>query len=347
MKLKKINTYELEKCYSVAPLTYQGKKHILAAAEKINKCLLFDQKGNLEETIWESPGGTMSMVQVPESDGCFLATQKFYSPNDSKEAEIVLVSPVGRNNWKVQTIVKLPFVHRFDILTSNGIHYLIACTLKSGHEYKDDWTSPGMVWGCRLPDHLEQFNENHMLELTCLKEGILKNHGYCRGKDQDNSCGLIAADNGIFRVTPPDTEKGDWQFTQLIQEPASDVAEVDLDGDGLLELVTIAPFHGEEIKIYHLQEGKYLPVYRYEQPTEFGHSIWAGTVYGKPVAVIGYRKGKREILAFTYENGYAAQVLETDAGSANVMRYQRDGVECMVSANREINEIAFYEIVNE
>ncbi|MBS6642192.1 MAG: hypothetical protein KH366_01260 [Clostridiaceae bacterium] len=347
MKLKKIKTYELEKCYSIAPLLYQGKQHILVAAEKINKCLLFDLYGNLEETVWDTPGGTMSMVQVPGSDGWFLATHKFYSPNDSKEAEIVLVTPKGRDDWQVQTIVKLPFVHRFDILTRNGAHYLIACTLKSGHEYKDDWSSPGAVWGCRLPDEPEGYKENSMLSLTCLKEGMLKNHGYCRCGGQDDGYGLISAENGIFRVTPPDMPDGEWRMEQLTKEPASDVAAVDFDGDGSLELIAIAPFHGNEIKIYHLEDGKYQVAYRYEQPAEFGHAIWAGNVYGKPGAVIGYRKEKREILGFTYENGYHAAVLETDAGSANVMRYERDGVECMVSANREINEIAFYEIEKE
>lgn len=344
MKLKKINTYELEKCYSIAPLSYHGKQHILVAAEKINKCLLFDLYGNLEETIWDGPGGTMSMVQVPGSDGCFLATQKFYSPNDSKEAEIVLVSPAGKDDWKVQTIAKLPFVHRFDILSRNGIHYLIACTLKSGHEYKDDWSSPGKIWGCRLPDEAGGYEEGHLLELTCIKDGLLKNHGYCRCKNADGGYGLISADNGIFRVTPPDSPEDHWRIEQLTKEPASDVAAVDFDGDGEAELITIAPFHGEEIKIYHMEGQTYRETYRYERPAEFGHAIWAGTIYDKPAAVIGYRKGKREILAFTYENGYHADVLETDAGSANVMRYQRDGVECMVSANREINEIAFYEI---
>lgn len=344
MKLKKIKTHALEKCYAIAPLTYQGKQHILVAAEKVNPCLLFDLYGNLEETIWEGPGGTMSMVQVPGSDGVFLATQKFYSPNDAKEAGIVLVSPRGLNDWNVRTIARLPFVHRFDILTRNGVHYLIACTLKSGHEHKDDWSMPGQIFACELPDHLDEYNGEKLLRLECIKGGLFKNHGYCRQEDEMGMYALTASENGIFRVTPPDEKHNEWSVVRLTKDPASDLAAVDFDGDGQAELIAIAPFHGDEIKIYHLSDGSYETVYQYGNPAEFGHAIWAGELYGRPAAIIGCRKGNREILGFTYDNGYHAKVLETEAGAANVLCYMREGVECLAAANREIDEIAFYEL---
>ena len=243
MKVSKKVIGNLEKCYSVAPLTYKGKKHMLVAAEKVNQCRLYDLEGNQEEVIWEGPGGTMSMVQVPGSDGQFLATHKFYSPNDSKEAKLVTVTPAD-GVWEVKTLAELPFVHRFDILVRNGVKYLIACTLKSGHAYKDDWSCPGKVYCAVLPDDLSTFDEAHPLPLTVLKEGLTKNHGYARTEDGGMDTAVISCENGIFQFLPPEQKNGEWEIRELLDVPASDAVLLDLDGDGVVEIPVQEPFPG-------------------------------------------------------------------------------------------------------
>ncbi len=348
MKATKKVIGNLEKCYALAPLTYQGKKHMLVAAEKINQCRLYDLEGNLCDTIWEEPGGTMSMVQVPGSDGEFIATHKFYSPNNSKEAKLVLASP-SKDGWNIKTIAELPFVHRFDIITRNEINYVIACTLKSGHEYKEDWRFPGKVQVCVLPKDLSQVNEENPLKFHVIKDNMLKNHGYSKAETDGVERSFVASNEGIFCFTPPTTKDGAWEIEQLIDEPSSDVTMVDFDHDGEKEMLTISPFHGNHIYIYKKDsDGKYQKIYTYEKEIEFAHAIWGGEICGKQGALIGHRKGDRDLLLFTCTDPekltFRAEMLDHDVGPANVLHYEENGKDYVLSANREVNEIALYEL---
>lgn len=345
MRIKKIKTHPLEKCYCVAPLSYLGKECLVVAAEKVDRCLLFDTEGTLLETIWDGPGGTMSIVQVPGTDGHFLATQRFYSPNDGADAVIVYVRPRGKNDWEARQIATLPFLHRFDIMERGGKHYLLACTLKSGHRQKDDWSSPGKIYAAELPANLADADELQSLTFTVLAEGLLKNHGFFRGRDGQGDFALVGSENGIIRVTPPSNVSREWICDRVFDDPASDMVLVDLDGDGREELVVISPFHGDIVTIYRQENAGYRQVYQYPARAEFAHAMWAGDVDGRPVAIVGHRNGKQALLAFTFRDGdYVAEVLEENAGSANLLHYKRGGKDCILSANREHNEIAFYEI---
>lgn len=347
MRVEKKKTYELEKCYAVAPLHYQGKDHILVAAEKVNKCLLFDQEGNCEDTVWDGPGGTMSIVQIPGSDGVFLATHKFYSPNDSKEAMIVMAAP-GRDGWTTRILAHLPHVHRFDILERGGVKYVIAATICSGRKFKDDWSELGKVYACELPEDLENYSEEHPLPFEVLKDEMLKNHGYCRQTDEGGDYAVIGADCGVFKFIPPASKGGSWEIVQILDEATSDMTFIDFQENGEPDMLTISPFHGDVIKIFRKIEGTYQEIYKME-PAEFGHAIWGGYACGKPVAVIGHRKGKRDLLAFTYNKEtkeFHMDILDADVGPANVYHYQLNGKDRLVATNREIDEIAFYEMAD-
>lgn len=341
--MKKTVMAELDKCYSIAPLKYQGRQHILVAAEKKDRCILFDADGTEKETVWKGPGGVMTMIQVPGTDGQFLAIHKFYSPNDSKEAKIIIATPDGNGKWDIRTLADMPFIHRFDILCSSSGNYIIACTLKSGHEYKEDWSSKGKVYAAKLPDDLSGFNDGHQLQFEVLKEEMLKNHGYCKVTKDGKEAALICSDNGVFCFYPPEAQDGQWREEELLNTPASDAVLVDLDGDGEMELVVLSPFHGDDISIYKKDGDTYKKVYEYPEKAEFLHAIWAGSLAGKTVAVLGHRKGARRLMVFMYENGqYIFKTIDDGCGPANVYGYSYNGKDILVATNREINQIAMY-----
>ena len=346
MKIIKRKIATLEKCYSIAPLRFNKQDCFLVAAEKNDRCILFDADGNEIDTVWREPGGTMSIVQVPNSNGQFLATQKFYSPNDSKEAKIVLVTPLASGQWEVETLIHLPHVHRFDILRRNGINYLFACTLKSGHEYKDDWSSPGKVYAAVLPQDLTKLAS---LELKVIKDNLMKNHGYSRITKDDFDVALVATENGVFEFIPPATEVKEWEVKMLLQKPTSDAMMIDIDGDGELELFTIAPFHGENIDLYKRQDHEYRQLYHYEKEADFAHAICGGIISGQPMAIIGHRQGARNLILFRYDKRrkeIVSEIIDKGCGPANVYHYQKDGKDIIIAANREIDEVAMYTVTS-
>ncbi|WP_305767310.1 hypothetical protein [Candidatus Epulonipiscium viviparus] len=345
MQAKKIKTHHLDKCYSIAPLEYLGKKHILVAAEKINRCLMFDLDGNLEDTIWEEPGGTMSMVQVPNSDGVFLATHKFYSPNDSKEAKIMVVSP-SADGWNIQVLAELPHVHRFDIISRDGQNYLVAATLCSGRDFKDDWAHKGKVYATKLPDDLSAYNKDNQLPLDVIQDELLKNHGYFRGSENGYDYCVVGTEDGIYKIVPPAVVGAKFEIIQLLDSPASDMTLVDLDNDGELEMVVFSPFHGSNLDVYKLVDGKYSKFWSFDKPFEFAHALWSGKINGQPVAILGHREGNKQLIALSMTAGaIEISVLDDATGVANTFAYQNNDKTYIVSANREIDEIAFYEVI--
>ena len=250
---------KLTKCYSVTTINDGGNTRLLCAAEKQDACYLFDTEGNKLETVWEGPGGVMTLEQFPtEDETIIMATQKFYSPNDSADAKIVYYRRGRDGAWQCEVLCDLPFVHRFGVLTRGGVHYLVACTLKSAHAFKNDWTCPGRVYAAELPYDITVYNAEHQLALTPVISGLYHNHGFTKvtgsmdiaGEEAGCVYALIGTDNGVFKILPPAVRGGNWTTELMIEDSTSDMLYEDFDGDGKRELLTLAPFHGSKLAAY-------------------------------------------------------------------------------------------------
>lgn len=348
MKAEKKVIGSLTKCYALTRFAYDGTDHIVCAAEKQDPCYTFTYDGEPADTLWEGPGGVMTLLQYPCEKDILLATQKFYSPNDSASAKIVCYTH-DEGQWQCHVLCDLPFVHRFGIVERNGIRYLIACTLKSAHAFKNDWTCPGRIWVAELPENIREYSADNQLKLFPLESGLYKNHGFAVHKKEDGSSfAVIGTENGVYLAVPPAEKDGEWECRNILAVPASDVLYLDFDQDGERELLVLSPFHGNTVSIYKMKDGSFEKVWEREKKMPFIHAIDGGLIDGKWRAFVGNREEDRELIMISYENNdYQVTVLDEGAGPANVMFFEDSGVYRLAAANRETDEIALYTLVKE
>jgi hypothetical protein len=319
--------------------------HLIVAAEKTDPCYSFTMDGEKADTLWEGPGGVMTLLQFHGREDVLLATQKFYSPNDSAQAKIVYYTK-DENGWTCHVLCDLPFVHRFGIIENITGKYLVACTLKSAHAFKNDWTCPGRIWTAKLPESLLEFNEDHQLELTPLVSGLYKNHGFAVHENADGSSfAVVGTENGVYKVCPPGLYGTECTAECLLETPASDVLYLDFDNDGERELLVLSPFHGDTLSVYKMINGAFEKVYEREEKMPFIHAIYGAYVNGRCVAFVGNRQEAKELIALEYKDGsYQVSILDQGAGPANCMYYSDNGRDMLLAANRETDEIALYEL---
>lgn len=333
MKIHKTVLAKVPYCYAVTPIRVQGDIRYLFATDDKGACVCVDPRTRKVETVWDEPGGTMSIVPIPGRDGEFLASQKFMPGFHARHARIVrgAWSPEG---WVVQPWMEIPFVHRFDILTSGKKNYLLCCVLCDTQEEEADFTAPGYLLVGELDESFGPVT--HMRRLEC---PLPVNHGYWPVKKAGEDYAYVGCDAGIFRVTPPRKETEDWTVELILRTHASDMAFADVDGDGQEEIAVIEPFHGNQFVVYHKEQDKYQEVYRHAAPLEFIHALWGGTILGETVFLCGSRSLKKELFFLRYKQGaYYCEPIEQGYGPSNVAVLDGQGVSKLLVANREVGE---------
>ena len=340
MKIDKRFLATLNRCYSCNSIEVDGQTRILLATEGEGACLAWSGPDYTQShTVWDGPGGTMSIVPIPGTNGEFLAVQKFFRMFDWEEAKVVHVRPLAGGGYAVTDILQLPYIHRFDLLTVAGRHYFIGCTLATTKTTKEDWSNPGKIW-------VGEYTGVGPLQVSVLKDGLTKNHGYSRLVQDGAMHGLVTCEEGAFEVTPPQTPGGEWAVRQFMDWPISDISAIDIDGDGELEFATIEAFHGEYFRIYKKIDGVFKKVFEHPEITEFYHVVVGATLAGEPVFIGGCRRGKQQLFYVRAKHKapleLEAVVIEEGVGPSNAYVLHEKERDVLVSANREKAEAALY-----
>lgn len=341
MKIEKKILTDMDRCYCVACMDINGKPHAAFATEGKGGFCAYDLE-TLQKRIdiWHEPGGTMSIVQIPDKPGEFLAGQKFFRLFDWEEAGMAWVKHQPDGSFSVKPVLQIPYLHRFDILTRNGKQYFIGCSLAAHKATREDWSHPGSVYVGAMPD-----SRDTPFTLEVLRDDFYQNHGYERVSWNGTEAAMVSCKNGIFIVTPPETADAGWTVEQIMTQPTSDTAIIDLDGDGEPEIAAIEEFHGRYFRVYKRINGTYQKIFEHPEVTEFYHVAASGTVCGKPVFIGGCRRGKQQLflLQWNHQSGTIDIVtIDEPVGPSNAMLTHYKGKDYLISANRETAQAAIY-----
>ena len=342
MKIEKIRLDELFRCYSTAAITLDDELHLFyASEEKDYPCFAYSGKDfQNKKVVWEKGGGTMSMIPIPHRKNQFLAVNGFYLKESPSGAHLSWVTYEKDKGFTIKDILYLPYLHRFDLYEDQGKIYFVGATIATTKKDKEDWSSPGKIYAAQLPNDL-----NEPLKLEVIAEGLTRNHGYSRSPQNDG--GYFTCDQGIFKVTVPSVS-GKWQIEKIMDKAVGEIAIVDIDNDGIEELMTIEPFHGNVIKIYKKIDGIYKDVYSYPYVIDFAHTLVGTQIRGINSFVGGVRREASDLFMVQYLNGkFETTIIDKGVGPANLNVFHLKDCDLIHSSNHTQNEAAVYVIRDE
>lgn len=342
MKIEKIHLDNIERCYCASHIKIDGKEFALLASEAPNTiCNAYTGENfSNKENVWKDRTGCMSIVQIPNKENEFLAINNF-SLNDQPSTAKLIWGKRINGEWLIKDLFSLPFLHRFDVFAVNDKNYLVCATIAKDKHGKNDWSEPGQIFVGLLPDDI-----NEEIKLQLLVGGYFRNHGYSRAVYNGNEVGYFSSDQGVIRITPP--YDGKWRVEKVLDGNISEIAFNDLDNDGIDEMITIEPFHGDVIKIYKYINGKYLEVYKYDKKIEFAHALVADNILGVKSFVCGVRRMNAELFIIQHINGeYKTIEVDKNVGPANLSVIHNPEADYIVAANHTISEAALYKITKE
>ncbi|MFI3209023.1 MAG: hypothetical protein R3Y40_07795 [Eubacteriales bacterium] len=340
MKVEKQIFEEFEKLYAQTVIFKEGKPaKYFAGAEAEGSCTATDAADGSKKTVWDGPGGTMTICQINDK-GDFYANEKFFPIFHAPEC-IIVHGTETEEGYDITEVQKIPYVHRFDVVQVGDDQVFVGATLAKFKEDKDDWSKPGEVIIGKLNEDPTQ-----PMELKVILEGVTKNHGFCTTTYQGKRVILITGVEGLFCVELPEKFEDEWVITQLLDREISDACVVDFDNDGEDEIVTIEKFHGNELIVNKLVDGIWTKVF--EKEVAFGHGLWGGNLLGKNRFIAGWRQGSKELICFTKEGDEMTEFVLGDGGTSQFSVWQEGNEAFVLSADRQakgqIGQLVLYKI---
>ena len=331
--MKKKVILKIETVYTANAFTAGTKNYVAGGSETTPEVYLYDMTEGKSELVSDCPGGVMSFVPLPGTDNQFYSVMGLFPPFVGAEAGIY--RHIKTNGiWSTEKVFDLPFAHRCDIISMEGVNYLFAASCSKFKENPADWSKDGEVYVARL-------DENGLAEKPELVFSIGRNHGMLKSVVNGQEAIFVSGTNGIYYF---DMSDGKCEAVKYFDKEVSEFGLIDMDGDGQDELVTIEPFHGHMFNVYK-RNGENWEL-KFTDELAFGHGLSCGMFQGKPAIMVGNRRGPLTLVMYKPQdiaNGVVAkEVIEEESGPTQTQIFTLNGTDYILSANQLKKEVALY-----
>lgn len=334
---EKIKLLDMPDIYTANTFCFNGELCIGVGPEKSGNPCLISYPSLKKTEAGMAPGGMMSFVPVPDRTDSLVSVMGLFPLFLGEEAGIFLHYYNGKS-WQVTKVIHLPFAHRCEILHKNGRNYLFASTVSRHKQNPSDWSEPGEIFLSVLTDISQP-----VWGVEKIMKTIFRNHGMLKTLIDGEEVVCVSGVEGIFSLCPENKGTG-VKVTPVFDKEVSEFTFVDLDGDGLDELVTIEPFHGNSLHVYKQSSTGWQRIY--DAPLAFGHGLSSGKLAGMPVVAVGNRSGEAslELFCIAEKSSYKFRriCVEKQTGTTQTQFFHCKGKDYLLSANQLKGEAALY-----
>ncbi len=346
MQFSKRSLQAVSMPYALGTAELYGRTCVFGAPEDRGPLFLVPSPFDHSVPIAPGPGGCMAITGRPDREGelycimgCFLG-YKFQGGGIYS----VVREEDAHESWVMNRVIDLPFAHRIDFVTKGGVLYLVAASIAEDKAEPADWSKPGHVYAAAVPR-----SPDDSWSLTPILRGLHKNHGFRVGSYLGRPAVLVSGVEGLFAIWLDDASGG-WPVDRLVEREISEFSLIDLDGDGLDELITIEPFHGSRLAVYRREDGRWIDA-AWEEELAYGHCLWTGTIQGGASILVSNRSGSRNLSLYRFRESTGGPkgrlqperiVVDEGVGAANMVVVGDRGTETIVAANQATSEIAAY-----
>ena len=340
MKITKRSLVGMDMPYAVGRSGAQGSTDkVIAASEGYGPMYAFEAPDWEPEQLLSGPGGCMSIIPGPGKPDSLLAILRCFPGYNFHEAGVFEIVPAGASEeWTAEMLFPLPFAHRLTRVSRGGEEYVVVASLAETKNGPEDWSLPGTVYA--LP--VEHGRPKADAAFPIL-QGLYRNHGMLVASFGREEYLLISGTQGL-KASPLSDRSDEWKWECWLDYEVSEMELCDLDGDGVSELITIAPFHGNGIWIHRFLDKRWVPVA--ESSLSFGHGLWCGELLGGPAIIVSNRAGSKDLELLRLQMGEEPHlekaVIDAGVGAANVeVLAEREGVR-LFTTNQESGDVVMY-----